>query len=121
MTGVVSGNTLAHSSKELAILVSEDLAELRKGKVKPSIGDTRCIAYGHLVRMAIWDLRSDWDKGAGTRKKIAVIAAWLREFGGWPAVEKHLSESYAPCHAYSLVAVGETTDKYGAEYANVSF
>ncbi len=83
-TGVVSRKALPCSPEGVASLVRDDLAELRRGNVNPSFGDTRCIAYGHLVRLAIWNLRSAWDRTADTAKKMAAISTWLRDFGGWP-------------------------------------
>ena len=121
MTGVVSRKNLPSSPEGIAALVYADLTALRKGNVKPSLGDKRCIAYGHLVRMAIWNLRCGWDKTASTSKRIAAVGSWLRNSGGWPEVEKHLSESHVPCLDEPLFAIRETTAKYGVEYANVSF
>lgn len=72
-SGVVSRKTLPCSTEGVAILIRNDLFELRKGNVKPTYGDTRCIAYGHLVRLAIWNLRSAWDKTAATSQRIAQI------------------------------------------------
>lgn len=120
-SGVVSRKTLPRSPKGVAALVHEDVAELRKSKVKPSTGDTRCIAYGHLIRLAIWNLRSGWDKTADTSEKIAMVADWLQEVGGWPEVEKQISELHACCHDEPLFAAHETTEKYGVEYADISF
>ncbi len=119
--GVVSKKTLSRSAEGVASLVRKDLAELRIGNVKPSFGDTRCIAYGHLVRLAIWNLRSAWDKTANTSEKIAAVADWLRDFGGWAEVEKHLCASNA-CHGHGpLFAVREITEEYGVEDAYISF
>lgn len=108
-TGAVSSKNLPNSPEGIATLVYEDLAELRKGNVKPSLGDTRCIAYGHLVRLAIWNLRSGWNKTANTTNRIASVSGWLRKFGGWPEVEKHLSESPVYCHDEPLFAVRDST------------
>lgn len=120
-TGVVPRKTLPDSAEGVASLVHSDLAELRKGNVKPSIGDIRCIAYGHLVRLAIWDLRSVWEKTIGTSEKIALVSNWLRDFGGWPKVEKHLNEQNKTDHHEPFFAVRETSENYGVEYANISF
>lgn len=120
-TGVVSRKTLPRSPDGVASLVRDDLAELRKGNVKPSFGDTRCIAYGHLVRLAIWNLRIAWDKTADTSNKISVVSNWLRHFGGWPEVQRYLSEPVPSCRPEPLFEIGEVIEEYGVEYANVSF
>lgn len=120
-TGVVSRKTLARSPEEVASLIRDDLAKLREGDVKPSLGDTRCIAYGHLVRLAIWNLRSAWDKTADTLKKISAVSNWLRHFGGWPEVEKCLNEPVPSSPPEPLFEVREAEEEYGVEYAIVSF
>lgn len=120
-TGVVSRRTLPDSPEGVASLVRDDLTGLRKGSVNPSIGDVRCIAYGHLVRLAIWNIRSGWDKAADISKKISIVAEWLRNFGGWSGVERCLVSPVPSRSAEPLSEVRETTEKYGAEYAEVPF
>jgi len=106
-TGAVPRKGLPQSAQGVAALVSEDLAKLRMGNVKPTPGDTRCIAFGHLVRLAIWHLRENWNSKADISKKMFVVAKWLRDFGGWPEVEKYLKESRHPCHEAPLFAMSE--------------
>jgi hypothetical protein len=120
-TGVVARKTLPRSVEGVASLVNDDLEQLRRGGVKPSLGDMRCIAYGHLVRLAIWNLRSTWNKTATTTERIGVVSNWLRDFGGWPEVKKYLADTYAPSCPAPLPAARETSGKYGVEYASVSF
>lgn len=120
-TGVVSRKTLPSSPEGVAALVRDDLAELRKGNVNPSLGDTRCIAYGHLVRLAIWNLRSNWDNTIGTFEKLSEVSNWLRDFGGWPEIEKHLNSQSDLARHEPLFGVCEINEKYGVNYANISF
>lgn len=120
-TGVVSRKVLPCSAAGVALLVREDLAELRRGNVKPSSGDTRCMAYGHLVRLAVWNLRSVWDKTADKSARIATVSDWLRDFGAWPEIEKYLCESKVGSGHEPMFAVGENTEEYGVEHADVSF
>ncbi len=47
----------------------------------PTQGDTRCIVFGHLTRMAVWKLRQSWDETQPTAQKIAVFAAAVSTFG----------------------------------------
>jgi len=120
-TGVVSRKTLPSSPAGVAALVRADLAELRKGNVNPSHGDTRCIAYGHLVRMAIWNLRSAWNQTAATAKKLAAVSNWLHAFGGWPEVERHLKEPVPSVHPELIFETREILIEYGEENGDVPF
>nr|VFJ69178.1 MAG: hypothetical protein BECKFW1821B_GA0114236_11614 [Candidatus Kentron sp. FW] len=64
-----------------AAIVADDLDKLRKSGMKPTQGDTRCITFGHLTRMAIWDLRGNWDSGESTRDKIQRFATAIHALG----------------------------------------
>ena len=67
--GTVPGKWVPDSPQDVADLCRRT-SESRNGNVKATIGDTRCIAYGHLVRLAIWNLRKNWDKDAKDGKRI---------------------------------------------------
>jgi hypothetical protein len=82
-TGSFPRKWLPDSIEGVADLVQEDLNKLRQGQVKPSSGDIRCITYGHLVRLAIWNLRENWNREESTSNKLSAVDDWLRKFGGW--------------------------------------
>ena len=120
-TGAVPGKWLPDSIKGVADLVAEDLARLREGQVKPTLGDTRCVTYGHLIRLAVWHLRKSWSKNEPVTQKLSAVADWLQEFGGWDEIEERLTGSHTTGSTASLLAVRENKEEYGAEYAYVSF
>ena len=66
----VPADDLAFGPEDFARLVAFDLAQLRAGGVRPSAGDARCIALGHLVRMAAWTLRPAWNRKWATTTKL---------------------------------------------------
>ncbi len=72
--GAIPRRWLFNNTKELAALVSDDLAQLRVGGLKPSPGDVRCILWGHLTRMTIWRLRNEW-------RNRRSVSAKLKAFG----------------------------------------
>ena len=72
---------LAFGPEEIARLVAIDLVQLRAGGVRPSAGDTRCIALGHLTRMAVWTLRQRWDPQAATQTKLARCQRAMADLG----------------------------------------
>jgi hypothetical protein len=45
--------------------------------MKPTSGDIRCIVYGHLTRMGIWNLRKSWDTRASTTQRLSRFAEAL--------------------------------------------
>lgn len=71
--GAVPDNDLASRPEDFARLVARDLAQLRAGGVRPTTGDARCIALGHLVRMAAWTLRPAWNPESPTSAKLQSV------------------------------------------------
>ncbi len=121
-TGLMQRKWLADSPRELARIVENDLDYLRAGNVRPTRGDIRCVAYGHLIRLAIWSLRLDWNKNESTTSRIAEVADWLQRFGGWAEVEQHMEQiKEETTKDMPLFSVQESNPKYGAEYADVPF
>ncbi|HID97168.1 MAG TPA: NAD-dependent epimerase/dehydratase family protein [Thermodesulfobacteriaceae bacterium] len=119
-TGIMQRKWLADSPDDVARIVKEDLAHLRAGNVKPTSSDIRCITFGHLIRLAIWSLRSEWDKNRPTASRLADVANWLQRFGGQDEVEKFIEiNTTAATKDMPLFAVHERVAEYGAEYANV--
>jgi hypothetical protein len=60
-TGSVPKRWITKAPEEIAALVREDVDKLRMGDVQPTQGDRRCVAYGHVIRLAVWHLRKGWD------------------------------------------------------------
>jgi adenine-specific DNA methylase len=120
-TGAVPRRWLTETSGGVAAIVSADLEELKGGGVKPSPGDIRCVAYGHLIRLAVWSLRKKWDKRRKTGERISVVEQWLERFGGWTAVDKNLNGSKPENSKKEPLMVREKTGVYGGEHAEVSF
>jgi putative DNA methylase len=121
-TGVMQRKWLADTPAELSRIVEEDLNCLRSGNVKPTRGDIRCVTYGHLIRLAIWSLRRNWNKNKRTTSRIAEVADWLRHFGGWAEVEQCMAQpEKVMTNDISLFSVHENNAKYGDGYADVPF
>jgi len=120
-TGTMRRKWLADSPDEVARIVEKDLNDLMAGNVKPTTGDMRCITHGHLIRLAIWSLRHEWNMNESTISRIAKVASWLQNFGGWPAVEMNIAYLNTATKDIPLFAAHESCAKYGVEYADVSF
>ena len=61
---------LFSTAEELEVIVSNDLQEIAASGRKPTPGDTRCVIFGHLTRMAIWNLVKSWDRSISTEEKL---------------------------------------------------
>lgn len=121
--GVVSRRALAFTPAEIAGLVRANLVDLRAGNLKATRGDIRCIAYGHLVRMAMWTLKETWDDSMLTHKKLETVSHAIEKLGGWSSVEQHLSDALdtAPREQHWTAGEHKTTYEYGGLSDVISF
>lgn len=75
----------------LAGIVSEDLRCLRDGGVRPTPGDIRCIVFGHLARMAIWNLCDGWLDALPTQEKLNIVMRQMQQLGSLDEVLPYLA------------------------------
>lgn len=79
-TGVAKRSTIVNNAQELAGIIQDDIQALRKAGVAATDADVRCISFGHLIRLAIWNLRNDWPKKAVTNKRLQIVEDWIAGF-----------------------------------------
>lgn len=120
-TGAFPRKWIVDSIEGVAGLVDKDLAGLRTGNVRPTPGDMRCIAYGHLIRLAIWNLRTTWNRNADIQTRLATVSSWLAKFGGWNDIERRLRDYDEPFRATPLFATRENMKEYGEDHGDISF
>ncbi len=117
-TGVIARRGLVLTSAKFAGLVSEDLDKLRQGGLKPTRGDTRCIIFGHLVRMTVWELRAGWNPALSVKRKLAAVAHYLATLPRPEEIETALSVEELPALRY---AVHEGPAAYDVEDDEIIF
>ncbi len=121
-TGTVPKRWITRSPEAIATLVRDDLEDLRLGDVKPTPGDTRCVVYGHTIRLAIWHLRKGWDSLAEIDAKIDKVAGWIDgELGGAAAVLGHLDDDLNTVPAQQWMVLREARENYGPKERQISF
>ena len=96
----------------LVRIMSGELAELRAAGMKPTPGDIRCMALGHITRMAIWQLRPSWDWTLPTAKKLSTFREAMDALGNVEDVKIGLEGTRAqePALPGGLFAQEETRD-----------
>jgi putative DNA methylase len=112
---------IAESSEEIAGLVRDDIQHLRDGKVTPTRGDMRCIAFGHLIRLAIWRLRHSWEREKSVEEKLSIVADHLLNIGGFSAVERYLGDDFVQAPKLQHAVTQEDEAMYGASDGDVFF
>jgi adenine-specific DNA methylase len=101
------------SAEELADIVARDLADLLETGHKPTKGDTRCIIFGHLTRMAVWNLTGKWDRSLPTWEKLERFARVTAHLVADPEqLLEHLQSSkHVSAQAGPLFAATESTER----------
>lgn len=89
-TGHTRKSLLFENETQLLEIVSKDLAHLRDAGMKPTVGDIRCITFGHLTRMAVWRLRQTWISTLPTNKRLSRFA---EEIGSLADADSVVQES----------------------------
>jgi adenine-specific DNA methylase len=103
---------LFNSADELAAIVARDLAHLAEAGRTPTKGDTRCIIFGHLTRMAVWNLRNEWDCNLPTTDKLARFGEALTRLADPEQLAEHLSSGKrATAPAGPLFAAADSTER----------
>lgn len=120
-TGRMPRRTIVSTVQGIAGLVKEDLEQLRAGGLRPTYGDGRCIARGHLIRLAIWNLRNSWVKGSPVGEKIRRVAGAVESFGGALGVEKYLPKDLTRPARRTSAMIRETDPAYGPTADEISF
>lgn len=120
-TGTIPRRWLVDDSEKIAELVQVDLEKLITGGLKPSRGDTLCIIYGHLARLAIWRLRPVWDKEKSVLAKLAVVAAEMEKYATVASIEGNLTAEVLQAPLRSYAFVHETETSYGGHCDEISF
>ncbi len=120
-TGKFPRRWLAETPAALAKVVAEDLALLERGQVKPTQGDTRCIIFGHIIRLAVWNLRSRWKAKESTAARMGAVGEWAKEFGGAEAVIEELGKTYTSAQARQHWELREAAPPYKTRTDEISF
>lgn len=116
-TGVVPRRWIVGTTTELAQLIRKEIAALADGGLKATQGDIRCIAYGHMTRLAVWNLRTTWKRDLNTPEKMAAVHSWLSSFGGLAAVLTGLEASFTSApHVQEWQPVGMVREDSESEY-----
>lgn len=120
-TGSVPRYTIVSTSEEIAGLVQKDLELIRLGNVKLTQGDIRCIVYGHLIRLAIWNLRKCWNENLSALEKMKTVELAIKKLGDWTGIKRYLSDDLTIAPSTQSFLTREELGVYGGEEDEISF
>ncbi|MCI0747951.1 MAG: DUF1156 domain-containing protein [Verrucomicrobia subdivision 3 bacterium] len=120
-TGRFPRRWLAMNAKELADLIHDDASKLVEAGLGPTQGDLRCITYGHLVRLAVWNLKAKWSVKHCISERLKLVMSWIEKFGGPAAVLNELGEKFTRASRNQCWELSESAVKYGKGTDEVAF
>ena len=118
-TGSAPKETLCRNADELVALVAKELAELTEAGMTPRKGDIRCITFGHLTRLAIWNLRESWTPDRSTAAKLERFGTALTAFGEPDDIMARAEALEVPTHDFG--SLFEHSRKDEREHDAVAF
>ena len=121
VTGKTPRRWIVETPADIASLVREDMTNLRAGDVLPTRGDLRCITFGHLARLAIWQLRHAWRRELPIEEKLAAVARHLHLSGGLQAIESYLREHLPHMPMFQSALVREDEGGYRGSDDDITF
>jgi putative DNA methylase len=90
--GTTARAWLFENADGLAGIMAKELEELRAAGMKPSAGDIRCTALGHITRMAVWQIHPSWDATLPVEKKLAIFRTTMNAIATVEEVAQRLEE-----------------------------
>jgi len=96
LTGHTKKSLLFENAEQLREIVSCDIHRLGATGLKPTMGDIRCVTFGHLTRMTIWRLRRVWDDNLSTIERIKRFASELSSLVDVASVIKDIGSGLPP-------------------------
>jgi len=121
MTGKALRRWIVETPGDIANLVREDIERLRAGTVMPTRGDVRCILFGHIIRLAIWQLRHIWKRDMAIEEKLAAVASYIQNTGGFQSVEQCLGDNLLSAPRSQRAIIREDKATYVTNDDDISF
>ena len=78
-TGTIRASHFDMTQADLEQMLRTDLENLQLAGLTPTLGDTRCLLFGHLVRLAVWQLRPTWRDGVSVTDKLELVKVTLQQ------------------------------------------
>jgi adenine-specific DNA methylase len=77
-TGTIRASQFDTSREALEQMLRADLEKLQMAGLTPTAGDARCLLFGHIIRLAVWQLRSTWRSDVSVKDKLEQVRAALQ-------------------------------------------
>lgn len=120
-TGTTRRSWFARDLPGLSTLLVSELKEMSAGGLRPTRGDLRCVAFGHLTRLVCWELRQDWHPENSTKSKLERVASAYQRLPRLQDLEERVESEMGELHRSQSAYVFETEAAYGEQDAFFAF
>jgi putative DNA methylase len=117
-TGIVRANEFQPAKGTVMRMLASDLENLRRAGLTPSLGDTRCLLFGHLTRLVVWQLRPTWKHNVMVTTKLDRVKLALQQIHPLDLLEGFAAQVLSSLSDVDLLAnmrVKEKRTSYDAE------
>jgi putative DNA methylase len=78
-TGTIRAGQFDANPENLKHLLRTDLEQLQIAELMPTLGDARCLLFGHLTRLVVWQLYSTWNNDVSIKDKLKQVETTLQQ------------------------------------------
>ena len=82
---------------DLVAIIAHDLSQLKTAGRAATHGDTRCVIFGHLTRVAVGQLYPDWNRSETTAEKLSHLRKRMVAFGDVEALAREAADASLKC------------------------
>jgi len=117
-TGTIRASHFDTSQEALEQMLRTDLEKLQTAGLTPTAGDTRCLLFGHLIRLAVWQLRSTWRNDVSVADKLEQARTTLQRIYPLDLLQRLATQALSSLSDVDLLAsmrVEEVQATYGQD------
>ena len=85
------------TASELIAVVAHHLSQLTIAGRTATHGDARCVVFGHLTRVAVEQLRPDWNRSRTTAEKLADLRSRMVALGDVDTLARQAADASVQC------------------------
>jgi adenine-specific DNA methylase len=110
-TGKVWARHFQTTPEDLKQMLKADLEDLQQAGITPTMGDARCLLFGHLTRLVVWQLRQAWRDDATVTDKLAQVKTALQQIYALDLVNRLAAQVVSSLSEVDLLAAMRVREK----------
>ena len=117
-TGTIRASQFDTSQEALERMLHADLEKLQMAGLMPTAGDARCLTFGHLTRLAVWQLRSTWRDDVAVGDRLERVRTTLQQIYPLDLLQRFAGQilsSLADVDLLAAMRVEDVQASYGTD------